>query len=176
MEHWESADTFEKIQKLNILFLKGVIKSTPYHAGPIDYETESMLKRLIKINKLGLLTFDSQPNVICDRYRQKSDIWFIADIKQIEYLYNFIIPYKKYGLYVPAMYPSYSNICFENETSAVNIDGVWHPSYDYSLDFRINATDIFKNIKNRYVCIIFKNIYTGKNVDHILYRAIKSMD
>lgn len=163
--------TFDEIKKNNIRFLKGKISSTPYCVS-IDEETYPMLKNLIKINKKGILTFDSQPNIDNDNFKQKSDIWFIADKEQIKHIYNFILPLKKYGLYTPA-FPKYSKVNSRHVTSLQKKDNKWIYHYEYSKDITISVHDIFPCLNKKYICIIFKNVYTGKNVDKILYKALK---
>jgi hypothetical protein len=170
MNSWKS---FDDIKKLNILFLKKKISSTPYSVS-IDEETYPMLKTLIKINKKGILTFDSQPNINNCLYKQKSDIWFVADKKEIKHIYNFILPYKKYGIFAPS-FPKYSKVNFTNPTAIIKKDNKWIYQYDYSKDIIITTNDIFPGLGNKFICIIFKNVYTGKNVDKILYKAIKNL-
>ena len=54
--------SYDELIFANILFLRGVLKRTPYHFGPIDRETNRLLDDLIDLNHLGFLTIDSQPS------------------------------------------------------------------------------------------------------------------
>lgn len=53
--------------KTNVDFLEGKYNNTFYHCAPVDYETNSILDKLIFFNKQGLFTYGSQP------YRNDSD-------------------------------------------------------------------------------------------------------
>lgn len=54
--------TFEDFQLLNIAFLKNKIPETIYH-GPLEDETNLLLKDLLRLNKRGFITINSQPGL-----------------------------------------------------------------------------------------------------------------
>jgi hypothetical protein len=58
---WSNIQTYGDLIKVNLLFLNGKLKMTPYHLGPIDPETFPFLTKLRKINKMGFVTVNSQP-------------------------------------------------------------------------------------------------------------------
>lgn len=55
------AKTYNDLLSTNRQFLKGLIRATPWHYGPIDDETYPLIKILVKINK-HILTTCSQPH------------------------------------------------------------------------------------------------------------------
>lgn len=61
LEPFETAKTYADLIAANVLFLEGTLRQSPYHYGPIDKETEPILQDLIKLNKLGFITVQSQP-------------------------------------------------------------------------------------------------------------------
>lgn len=60
-EVWNRVISYGDLLNLNISYLTGRINNTPWHDCNICSETYTILPELIKINKLGLLTTDSQP-------------------------------------------------------------------------------------------------------------------
>lgn len=60
---WSTATTFSELIDVNIKFLKGEINESPWHCGPLNGESFSILDKLIEINEKGLLTTSSQPGV-----------------------------------------------------------------------------------------------------------------
>ena len=58
---WKVCEDFDQLIELNRKFLKGDIKSTPYHLGPIDTETAPLVQDLLRLHDFKLLTFCSQP-------------------------------------------------------------------------------------------------------------------
>jgi len=59
---WSSGKTFEDLQSLNLAFLSGFINETPYHFGPLDPESNIILKQLHLMNRLDMITYNSQPH------------------------------------------------------------------------------------------------------------------
>lgn len=58
---WDQCETIEQYQALNIAFVSGAIDRSPSHDGPLDPETSIIGDQIIKANKLGCITIDSQP-------------------------------------------------------------------------------------------------------------------
>lgn len=58
---WLSARTFDVLLDLNRKFLKGEIKRTPYHCGPLDEETLPLVPKLLEMADAGLMSHGSQP-------------------------------------------------------------------------------------------------------------------
>ncbi len=54
-------DSWQSILDFYQQFLKGEVDSCPTHGGPLDPESSEILKELLEINRLGVLTIDSQP-------------------------------------------------------------------------------------------------------------------
>lgn len=62
-ELWRKATTFADLLKLNVDFIKGKHKMTPYHCGPLDPETDELIRGLLQLHELGIFTYISQPFV-----------------------------------------------------------------------------------------------------------------
>jgi hypothetical protein len=60
---WKSITSYQDLVDVNVAFLNGKLSRTPYHSGPIDKETVPLLKKLIKINKMGFVSIEGQPAV-----------------------------------------------------------------------------------------------------------------
>lgn len=58
---FKDVQSYRDLQDVNILFLQGVLKKTPYHYGPIDDETIPLLEKLVTINDLGFISVMGQP-------------------------------------------------------------------------------------------------------------------
>ena len=61
MISFKDVQTYRDLQDVNILFLQGKLKKTPYHLGPVDEETIPLLENLITINDLGFISVMGQP-------------------------------------------------------------------------------------------------------------------
>ena len=61
---YKETTTFKNLICLNIAFLKGILKVTPYHGGPVDNETIPLLSQLVQLNKKGFLSTNGQPGSI----------------------------------------------------------------------------------------------------------------
>jgi len=48
---FEKATCFDDLVKSNVEFLKGNIKNTPYHDGPLDDESTMIVDKLIELCK-----------------------------------------------------------------------------------------------------------------------------
>lgn len=59
-----SFKSFEDILNHYHKFLGGEIDSCPTHDGPLDEESSKILPELLRINKCGVLTVDSQPGLV----------------------------------------------------------------------------------------------------------------
>lgn len=58
---WEFGSTFDYLQALNIGFINGTALQTPYHFGPLDPESSIIFKQLNRLNRLDVITVNSQP-------------------------------------------------------------------------------------------------------------------
>lgn len=61
MAEWNNSDKFSGLIKSNKKFLKGEISSSPYHYGPIEAETRSLVPSLLKLHERQIFTWNSQP-------------------------------------------------------------------------------------------------------------------
>lgn len=60
---YRTAETFQDVCDINILFLQGVYDHTAYHCAKVDEETIPLLDDLVHLNKRGLYTFNGQPAI-----------------------------------------------------------------------------------------------------------------
>jgi hypothetical protein len=77
-------DTYRKLQRSTIGFLKGKIGTTMFHAAPLDNETIPLMNDLVLINQLGFVSMEGQPG-ICE-YNIPGKI---SDIEQVSYIMGF---------------------------------------------------------------------------------------
>lgn len=77
---WGLAKTFEDFSKLNIEFLEGKHYTTPWHGGPIEDETFTVLNEMKELNRLGFLTASSQPGEIGNGYTQNAYVEGLVSI------------------------------------------------------------------------------------------------
>lgn len=89
---WAMGKTFQDLQTLNLMFLQGFISDTPYHAGPLDPESNIILKELNLLNRLDVITFNSQPHDI-----------FMSPLPGLEHLQAEQFPYVEF------FYPKYKS-------------------------------------------------------------------
>lgn len=61
---WSSNTNYESLLRVNVSFLTGELKATPYHHGPTDEETNPLLSDLIRLHARGLFTICGQPGEI----------------------------------------------------------------------------------------------------------------
>ena len=90
--HYPKAKSFRDLIKLNIDFLRGERASPRYYGSIHDGNPESIasLRKMIQINKLGLLTIDSQPGEVIPKYghKQRPYITGVANLKIAHHLYE----------------------------------------------------------------------------------------
>ncbi|KAJ5198735.1 uncharacterized protein N7498_007852 [Penicillium cinerascens] len=70
VQHWNNSTSFTALLKLNKKFLRGEILSSPYHYGPIEEETLSLVPALLKLHDRQIFTWSSQPYL---RERNRGD-------------------------------------------------------------------------------------------------------
>lgn len=58
---WKSVATFRQACDLNVLYISGIIISSPYHCGPILTESDPISKQLAQCNRNMLFTISSEP-------------------------------------------------------------------------------------------------------------------
>lgn len=58
---WHFAETFSDLLALNLAFLRGWLTETSYHLGPLMNESDSIKDELFEMNRLGFITYSSQP-------------------------------------------------------------------------------------------------------------------
>ncbi|KAJ5144271.1 hypothetical protein N7476_004833 [Penicillium atrosanguineum] len=69
-QQWNQSTGFTALLELNKKFLRGEISSSPYHYGPIEEETRSLVPSLLKLHERRILTWSSQPYL---RERKRGD-------------------------------------------------------------------------------------------------------
>ena len=70
IQHWNQSTDFTALLDLNKKFLQGKIFSSPYHYGPIEEETHSVVPSLLKLHERQIFTWSSQPYL---RERNRGD-------------------------------------------------------------------------------------------------------
>jgi hypothetical protein len=70
VQHWNNSTGFTALLELNKKFLRGEISSSPYHYGPIEEETHSLVPSLLKLHERQIFTWSSQPYL---RERKRGD-------------------------------------------------------------------------------------------------------
>lgn len=58
---WDSVHSVADLNKNVIRFLKGTLPHSPWHRAPINFETIPIRDALIRLNKMGFTTVESQP-------------------------------------------------------------------------------------------------------------------
>lgn len=86
MESVPSFASFAEILAYYRKFLSGEIRSCPTHCGPLEEESSQILWELLMINKLGILTIDSQPGSTMKLDAEEPDDSTCTTISQRAYL------------------------------------------------------------------------------------------
>ena len=90
--HFPKAKSFRDLIKLNIDFLRGERASPRYYGSIHDGnpETVASLRKMIEINRLGLLTIDSQPGEVYPEHghKQRPYITGVANYNLARHLYG----------------------------------------------------------------------------------------
>jgi hypothetical protein len=76
---WANATSFYDLLALNVLFLKGTLKGTPYHMAPIVQDHSSEIPLLIQLQYRGLYTVNGQPGVCTPKdgtFAAKTNRWY----------------------------------------------------------------------------------------------------
>ena len=66
---WSSGKTFLDLQTLNLMFVQGFLPASPNHLAPLDPETNLILPQINLMNRLDMITTNSQPHMIFPDYR-----------------------------------------------------------------------------------------------------------
>jgi len=69
---WSTAASFRELCEANIRFIRGELRSTPVHGGPIDVESAEIVEGMIELNRKGFLTTASQPALSDGRHAQRA--------------------------------------------------------------------------------------------------------
>lgn len=69
-QDWSNSTDFTDLLELNKKFLRGEISSSPYHYGPIEEETHSLVPSLLKLHERRIFTWGIQPYL---RKRKRGD-------------------------------------------------------------------------------------------------------
>jgi hypothetical protein len=80
---WRSGSTFRDLQALSLAFIQGFLLYSPSHFGPLDLESNIILERLNAMNRLDMITTDSEPYEEYLHYKTK------VPVKQRPYV-NFV--------------------------------------------------------------------------------------
>lgn len=59
-DDWMYVNNFSELIKTNILFIKGILKTSPYHQGPLDVDSVPLIDKLVLLHKYGLFTTEGQ--------------------------------------------------------------------------------------------------------------------
>jgi hypothetical protein len=68
---FENIKSVNELQRLTLDFIQGKIIATNYHYGPLDKESNKIIKELVKMNESGFITVNSQPGEITETKRQR---------------------------------------------------------------------------------------------------------
>lgn len=90
MAEWNTSGNFTDLLESNKKFLRGDISSSPYHYGPIEAETRSLVPSLLKLHERQIFTWNSQPYL---RKRTRGDGGKFYDAWQRPYL-SFVVAEK----------------------------------------------------------------------------------
>lgn len=58
---WQSGVTFRNVASISVLYISGLIPTSPYHIGPILCESGIVMRQLQIMNRNGILTTASEP-------------------------------------------------------------------------------------------------------------------
>lgn len=99
--------TAEELCLFILSFLKGKNKSTPWHCGPLNDESQMIINDLYKLNNFGFISVDSQPPMLKTYKKQRPYVeGFVKkiDFDKISKTNNFIFWYdyfsSKTGVFV----------------------------------------------------------------------------
>lgn len=84
MELFYGAKNYQQLKELTVKFLKGELKETNSHYGPICEETYLIRSLLIIINELGCVTSSSQPGLIEEDYHQRAYVTMLIAKKKYD--------------------------------------------------------------------------------------------
>ncbi len=77
------AQTWEDVQTLYLMFVKGELPSVPTHQGPLELESRHIVTQLKSLISMGAITIDSQPGVCTAMERQRAYVEFIVNDKTV---------------------------------------------------------------------------------------------
>jgi len=58
---WKSVSTFRQLCDLNVLYISGLLVTSPYHMGPILSESDPIIRQLAQCNRNLIFTVSSEP-------------------------------------------------------------------------------------------------------------------
>lgn len=61
-QRWYEASTYREVLDLNRAFIRGELKTTVYHGGPLCDETTPLIPNLLSLHDYGILTHAGQPH------------------------------------------------------------------------------------------------------------------
>lgn len=73
---FNEAKTYTGVLRLNTLFIKGTLKATPYHGGPLEIDSQKLINDLIQLHEYGLLTHNGQAGWHGCALRSDPSEWF----------------------------------------------------------------------------------------------------
>lgn len=59
---WKRVKTFDDLVRVNAAFVRGDLKRSPYHAGPLMPDSLPLVPNLLALHRLGLVTTSGQSN------------------------------------------------------------------------------------------------------------------
>ena len=89
---YQNVRTYRDLIRANIAFLKGKLKRSPYHLGPIDAETLPLMESLVQINKYGFISIEGQPASHEIEYIPETKKYL--EIRQKPYILGFMLKTK----------------------------------------------------------------------------------
>ncbi len=57
---WNNIHSYEDLLKVNVMFLRGELKETPYHLGPLEPDSIPLIDELIEMHNLRMLSVNGQ--------------------------------------------------------------------------------------------------------------------
>jgi hypothetical protein len=161
---YQSVKSFRDLIDINIKFLKGEIKQTYYHLGPVDPETVPLLAKLVEINNYGFYSTNGQPGLFNIHYviPEYNDLGELnpnyepnkfADIRQKSYITGLMITSEadKLKEFIIKNYPEYNIIVqdFDNFYSTISLDIMDYPLTD-ERDYSEGEWEHYTNLPNTH--------------------------
>ena len=141
----DTYDTYEEILQINTDFIKGILKISPYHNGPLEIDSQTVKDKLIKMHEYGLFTYDGQAGKAGCKYLENTKTGPPMNYQQRSYS-NFVVPmyiFKKIekGLLKSPDTKMFSSTGSTNFTKKDFKNGEWCVSRGITLDNKEEVCD-----------------------------------